>query len=59
MFKQGELVQLVSGGPQMVVVSSSGMPLTKDRVEVAWFEPRGQLRRVWLPLRALKYPLQA
>ena len=53
-FKQGDLVELVSGGPQMVVVTRPRPRAIGDQVEVSWFESRGQLRRVWLPPQALK-----
>ncbi len=53
-FNVGDLVQLICGGPQMVVVNAARVPGTRADVEVSWFEARNQLRRAWLPRKALK-----
>jgi uncharacterized protein YodC (DUF2158 family) len=51
-FKVGDLVQLRSGGQQMVVACVSSSE-NADQIEVAWFEGTGQMRREWLPKQAL------
>lgn len=52
--KIGDLVQLLAGGQQMVVVGRNSVTVIPRQIEVAWFEPRGKLRRAWLPEQALR-----
>lgn len=53
-FKIGDLVQLIGGGPQMVVIGHTSPPATRQQIYVAWHEPSGRLRREWLPPQALE-----
>lgn len=52
-FNIGDVVQLVSGGPEMTVAALDRSSVIGRGVEVTWFE-RGRLRREWLPRKALK-----
>ena len=55
-FNVGDVVELMGGGQQLVVIAHEVHSPSREReqVQVAWFEPRGQLRREWLPRKALK-----